>query len=60
MLDIFSRLNGEGRTVVLITHEPDVAARCKRIVQLTDGRLSDDRRTVAIGAPPPQFAGAVA
>ena len=59
VLDIFSRLNTEGRTIVLITHERDVAARCKRIVKLTDGRISDDRRTVAIDAPPPDYEAAV-
>jgi putative ABC transport system ATP-binding protein len=55
VLDIFSRLNGEGRTVMLITHERDVAARCKRIVELTDGRISDDHRVAAIDAPPPHY-----
>jgi putative ABC transport system ATP-binding protein len=59
VLDIFSRLNAEGRTIVLITHEHDVAARCKRIVELTDGRISDDRRVVAIDAPPPDYEAAV-
>jgi putative ABC transport system ATP-binding protein len=59
VLDIFSRLNTEGRTIVLITHERDVAARCKRIVEISDGRISDDRRTVAIDAPPPDYEAAV-
>ena len=44
MLDIFERLNGEGRTVVLITHEHDVAARAQRIVRLADGRIVVDDR----------------
>jgi putative ABC transport system ATP-binding protein len=43
ILGVFARLNAEGRTVVLITHESDVAARARRIVRLGDGRvLSDD------------------
>ena len=34
MLGVFARLNAEGRTVVLITHESDVAARARRVVRL--------------------------
>jgi putative ABC transport system ATP-binding protein len=45
VLDVISRLNAEGGTVVLITHEPDVAARANRIVTLRDGQVIDDRRT---------------
>jgi putative ABC transport system ATP-binding protein len=44
VLRIFTRLNDEGRTVVLITHEPDVAAQAKRIVRLSDGMIAEDRR----------------
>jgi putative ABC transport system ATP-binding protein len=39
VLDIFARLNDEGRTVVLITHEADVAAEASRIVRLADGEV---------------------
>jgi putative ABC transport system ATP-binding protein len=39
VLDIFARLNDEGRTVVLITHEPDVADATSRIVRLADGEI---------------------
>jgi putative ABC transport system ATP-binding protein len=53
VLGIFARLNREGRTVVLITHEPDVAERCKRIIRLSDGEVSDDRRLAAVSDPPP-------
>jgi putative ABC transport system ATP-binding protein len=42
ILAIFSRLNAEGRTVVLITHERDVAARARRVVRLSDGRVLSD------------------
>jgi putative ABC transport system ATP-binding protein len=44
VLDIFQRLNDEGRTVVLITHEPDVAARAKRVIRLRDGLIIADER----------------
>jgi putative ABC transport system ATP-binding protein len=42
ILAIFSRLNDEGRTVILITHEADVAARARRVVRLGDGRVLSD------------------
>ncbi len=42
LLDIFDRLHTSGRTVVLITHEADVAARAQRVVRLRDGRIVSD------------------
>jgi putative ABC transport system ATP-binding protein len=53
VLRIFARLNGEGRTVVLITHEPDVAAQAKRTIRLSDGEIVEDSRTGLVTAPPP-------
>jgi putative ABC transport system ATP-binding protein len=48
VLGIFERLNDEGRTVVLITHEPDVAERARRVIRLGDGHVLEDR--LAAGA----------
>jgi putative ABC transport system ATP-binding protein len=42
IMAIFQHLNDEGRTVVIVTHEPDVAAHCKRIVKFRDGRVVSD------------------
>jgi putative ABC transport system ATP-binding protein len=53
VLRIFARLNGEGRTVVLITHEPDVAEQAKRVVSLSDGRVVEDRRVAGVHEAPP-------
>jgi len=53
VLGIFARLNEEGRTVVLITHEPDVAEQSKRVVRLSDGQVVEDRRTLGVHDPPP-------
>ena len=47
ILAIFSRLNAEGRTVILITHERDIAARARRVVRLSDGRVLSDERAGA-------------
>jgi putative ABC transport system ATP-binding protein len=45
VLAMFTRLNNEGRTVVLITHEPDVADCARRVIRLSDGRVSSDEMT---------------
>jgi putative ABC transport system ATP-binding protein len=42
VLAIFERLHRSGRTIVIITHENDVAARAERLVRLADGRLIGD------------------
>ena len=55
VLDIFSRLNLEGRTVVLITHEDDVANVCKRVIRLRDGQVVEDRRQIPVSGPPPRY-----
>jgi putative ABC transport system ATP-binding protein len=47
VLRIFEDLNAEGRTVVLITHEDDVAARARRTIRLADGRITSDLATGA-------------
>jgi len=43
LLALFERLNGEGRTIVLITHEEHVARRARRVVRLADGLIVEDR-----------------
>jgi putative ABC transport system ATP-binding protein len=53
VLRIFARLNEEGRTVVLITHEPDVAEQSKRVIRLSDGQVVEDQRTLDVCDPPP-------
>jgi putative ABC transport system ATP-binding protein len=55
VLDIFSRLNANGHTVVLITHEHDVAERAKRIIRLRDGLVVEDHRVAPVQGPPPAY-----
>jgi len=44
VLDVFDGLSAQGRTIVLITHEQEVAQRALRTVRLIDGRIVEDRR----------------
>jgi putative ABC transport system ATP-binding protein len=53
VLAIFAHLNEEGRTVVLITHEPDVAAQARRVIRLSDGEIVADGRLLAVSDPLP-------
>lgn len=45
ILVLIKELHAEGQTVVMVTHEPDIAEQCHRIVRLQDGRVVSDRRT---------------
>jgi len=43
IMNLFHRLTENGMTVVLVTHEPDVAAHAKRLLRVRDGRIVEDR-----------------
>jgi len=43
LLDLFDRLNGEGRTIVVITHADEVARRAGRVITILDGTITRDR-----------------
>jgi putative ABC transport system ATP-binding protein len=53
ILALFDELNLAGRTLVVITHEDDVARRAKRVVRLRDGEVVLDERVTALAGPPP-------
>ena len=44
IMSIFERLNEEGSTLVMVTHEPEVAQHARRVIQLRDGLISKDER----------------
>jgi putative ABC transport system ATP-binding protein len=51
ILDLFDDLHAEGQTILIVTHEPDIAARCRRIVRIRDGRVAGDERSEADRGP---------
>jgi len=43
IMTLFTELNSEGHTLVIVTHDPGIAAHCRRIIRLHDGRIVEDR-----------------
>jgi putative ABC transport system ATP-binding protein len=56
IMQIFARLNANGRTIVMITHEHEIAGHAKRIITVADGLIVDDRRFASVNGPPPGLA----
>jgi putative ABC transport system ATP-binding protein len=54
VLGLFDDLNTSGRTLVVITHEEEVAAHAKRVLRMRDGRVLSDERSAGVVGPPPR------
>lgn len=50
VMQLIQEINDEGKTILVVTHEPDIANMCKRIVQLKDGVIIEDKKVNQIRA----------
>jgi len=39
IMEVFKRLNSEGKTVVIVTHDPKIAVQCGRVIEISDGKI---------------------
>jgi putative ABC transport system ATP-binding protein len=50
IMTLFERLHGEGQTIIMVTHEHDIAAHAERVVTLRDGQIASDERQTPVMA----------
>lgn len=51
VLRLLAELNGQGHTVIIVTHDAQVARRASRVIEISDGRIVSDRRSEAATVP---------
>ncbi len=50
IIDFIQQLNDEGKTILMVTHEEDIASMCKRIIRLRDGVIIEDKEVKQVRA----------
>jgi putative ABC transport system ATP-binding protein len=50
VMELIQQINEEGKTILVVTHEPDIAQMCKRIVKLKDGVIVEDTMIKQVAA----------
>jgi putative ABC transport system ATP-binding protein len=50
VMDLIQKINDQGNTILIVTHEPDIADMCKRIVHLKDGIILEDKKIKQVRA----------
>jgi len=48
IMGLIDQLHQTGQTIIMVTHEPDIAAHCERVIKLTDGKIESDIRQQAV------------
>lgn len=51
VMELIQKINNEGKTILVVTHEMEIAHMCKRIVTLKDGRIVEDQKTKQVILP---------
>jgi putative ABC transport system ATP-binding protein len=51
IMELFNELNAAGNTLVVVTHEEDIAAHARRVVRLLDGKILADERVAGSAVP---------
>ena len=44
IMALIDQLHQQGQTIIMVTHEPDIAAHCERVIRLEDGKVESDIR----------------
>jgi putative ABC transport system ATP-binding protein len=47
IMALFHQLHAEGNTIIIVTHEPEIAARCPRSIRILDGKVQSDHKAAA-------------
>ena len=50
IMALIDQLHAQGQTIIMVTHEPDIAAHCERVIHLTDGKVESDERMQPVAA----------
>lgn len=50
VMDLIQKINDQGNTILVVTHEPDIAEMCKRVVHLKDGVIIEDKKVNQVRA----------
>jgi len=50
IMALIDQLHQKGQTIIMVTHEPDIAAHCDRVIKLTDGKVESDERKQTVAA----------